>query len=501
VDFTDQSTSDTIGGMRRIQRFSAHRVAALVEPTLRRADGPVYERLAHGLRQALVDGRLPSGTRLPSERELMDRLGLSRTTVTRAYAQLRDQGYLMTRRGSGSLIVLPQVPGGRVDHLLTPSALDGDALDLTCTAQPAPSGTHDAFRRAVEELPRYLPGTGYYPSGVMLLRERIAEGYLARGLPTDPDQIIVTPGALGGLSVALGAVVGRGDGVLVESPTYANAIAAIEGTGGRLIAHPIDHLTSDWDVPGLEGSLPGHRVRAAYLIPDFHNPTGALMSPAQRDEIGAVLQSRAVTPIVDESLVDLAIDDAVLPMPPPFARSARSTITIGSASKLLWGGLRIGWVRAPRPLVAQVATSRLRQDLGAPVLEQLVTAYLLERRDEIVAERRAQLRGSRDALLAGLAHHLPTWRVRAPQGGMALWCALPEQGSTALVVAAQRYGVALAAGPNFAPRGGLDGWVRLPYSLSPEQMVLVTERLALAWDDVTSGRVSAEAATDRRIIA
>ncbi|WP_226963807.1 PLP-dependent aminotransferase family protein [Nostocoides sp. F2B08] len=487
--------------MRRIQRFGAHRLATLVEPMIGRGDGPVYDRLAHALRQALVDGRLPSGTRLPSERELTDRLGLSRTTVTRAYGQLRDQGYVMTRRGSGSVIVLPQVPGGRVDHLLTPSALEGDSLDLTCTAQPAPTGTGEAFRRAVEELPRYLPGTGYYPSGLAILRERIAEAYASRGLPTDPDQIIVTPGALGGLSVSLGAVVGRGDGVLVESPTYANAIAAIEGAGGRLLAHPIDHLTSDWDVPGLGGVLAGHRVRAAYLIPDFHNPTGALMSSGQRGEVAAVLRSRGVTPIVDESLVDLAIDDDVLPMPAPFARSAPSAVTVGSASKLLWGGLRIGWVRAPRALVAQVATSRLRQDLGAPVLEQLATAYLLERRDEIVAERRAQLRSSRDALLAGLATHLPTWRVRAPAGGMALWCALPEQGSTALVVAARRYGIALAAGPNFAPRGGLDGWVRLPYSLPAGQIELVPERLAQAWDDVTSGRVRAEAATDRRIIA
>ena len=107
----------------------------------------------------------------------------------------------------------------------------------------------------------------------------------------------------------------------------------------------------------------------------------------------------------------------------------------------------------------------------------------------------------RDALLAGLATHLPTWRVRVPAGGMALWCALPEQGSTALVLAARRYGIALAAGPNFAPRGGLDGWVRLPYSLPAGQVELVPERLAQAWDDVTSGRVRAQAATDRRIIA
>ena len=84
---------------------------------------------------------------------------------------------------------------------------------------------------------------------------------------------------------------------------------------------------------------------------------------------------------------------------------------------------------------------------------------------------------------------------------MALWCALPEVGSTALAVAARAHGVALAAGPNFAPQGGLDGWVRLPYVLGVEQLSLVPERLAAAWADVRSGRVRAAAATDRRIIA
>lgn len=469
------------------RHISASRVAELVGPALLRTEGPAYARLADALRHAIGDGRVPEGTRLPSERDLTGPVGLSRTTVTRAYAELREQGYLRTRRGSGSVVSVPDVPGGRVDHLLSPATLAGDAVDLTCTAQGAPRWLLEAYEQAVEDLRAYLPGTGYYPSGLPVLREHIARRYTDRGLPTDPDQVLVTAGALSGIATACGSLVRRRDAVLVESPTYANAIATLEGSGARLVPHPLDHLTQDWDLPGLTSAVRSSRARAAYLIPDFHNPTGALMSDEQRAEVAGVLRAAGTVAIVDESLVDLALDGQE--MPAPLARHLPTAVTVGSASKNLWGGLRIGWLRVPRARVEELATSRLRLDLGAPVVEQLVTAHLLERYEEVLAERRAHLRAGRDTLVAGLAEHLPDWGVRTPGGGMALWCALPQQGSTLLATAAREHGLVLAAGPNFAPAGGLDGWLRLPYSLPAEQLALVPERLAAAWEDVVRGRV------------
>lgn len=472
---------------------SASRVAALLAPALdRELGGPAYARLADALRQMIGDGRLPQGTRLPSERDLTGPVGLSRTTVTRAYAELREQGYLRTRRGSGSVVQLPEVPGGRVDHLLSPSSLDGDLLDLTCTAQGAPTGLAEAYQGALADLPAYLPGTGYYPSGVPALRERIAARFTARGLPTDPEQVLVTAGALAGVATACGVLLRRRDAVVVENPTYPNVVATLEGAGARVAAHPIDHLREDWDLTGLAEVVRTSGARTAYLIPDFHNPTGALMSELQRGQVAQVLRSAGVTPIIDESLVDLDLEDG--PLPTPLARRLPGAVTVGSASKTLWGGLRIGWLRVPRARTEEFGTSRLRLDLGAPVLEQLATAHLLDRYDELLAERRAQLRAGRDVLVAGLAEHLPGWRVRVPRGGMALWCALPVPGSTALAVAARAHGVVLAAGPNFAPTGGLDGWVRLPYALPADQLARVPALLAAAWDDVVSGRVRGAAA-------
>lgn len=480
---------------------SAARVASLVGPLTTRGDGPAYARLADALRQLIGDGRIPQGTRLPSERDLTGPVGLSRTTVTRAYAELRDQGYLVTRRGSGSVARVPDVPGGRVDHLLAPSNQDGDdaVLDLTCTAQGAPTGLTEAYERALADLPAYLPGTGYYPSGLPALRERVAARFTERGLPTDPDQVLITAGALAAVATASGPLFGRRAPVLVESPTYPNVVAALLGAGARLVPHPLDHLTQDWDVPGLAAAVRASGARAAYLIPDFHNPTGALMSEAQRAEVGAVLRGAGVVAVVDESLVDLPLEGQQ--MPRPLGRHLPSAVTVGSASKTLWGGLRVGWLRAPRGRVGEFASSRLRLDLGAPVMEQLVVTHLLSRYDEVLAERRASLRAGRDALVAGLAHHLPEWRVRVPAGGMALWCALPTQGSTDLVVASRAHGVLLAPGPTFAPTGGMDGWVRLPYSLPAHQLARVPGRLAAAWEDVLRGRVRRGPERERRIIA
>ncbi|SOC52647.1 transcriptional regulator, GntR family [Ornithinimicrobium cerasi] len=494
-----QSTSHHPGGMPRL--VTATRVASLVGPLVDRGDAPAYSRLADALRQVIADGRIPQGTRLPSERDLTGPVGLSRTTVTRAYAELREQGYVLTRRGSGSVARVPDVPGGRVDHLLAPSSLgdDGRVLDLTCTAQGAPSGLVEAYQRALEQLPTYLQGTGYYPSGLPALRERIAARFTARGLPTDADQVLVTAGALAAVATACGPLVGRRAPVLVESPTYPNVVAALQGAGARLVAHPLDHLTQDWDVPGLAAAVRASGARAAYLIPDFHNPTGALMDDGQRAEVARVLRGAGVVAVIDESLVDLSLEGQE--MPGPLGAHLPTAVTVGSASKSLWGGLRVGWLRAPRGRVDEFASSRLRLDLGAPVMEQLVVTHLLDRYDEILAERRAHLREGRDALVAGLSRHLPDWRVRVPAGGMALWCALPSPGSTALAVAARSHGVVLAAGPAFAPAGGMDGWVRLPYSLPADQLAGVPERLAAAWDDVVRGRVRPGLAGARRIIA
>ncbi len=460
---------------------------------------PLYAALADRIRGAVTDGRLPAGARLPSERELMVAMALSRSTVTRAYQELRDQGYLRTRQGSGSVLHLPVVPGGRVDHLLTPAgsnpdAVDPDVIDLTTTASAAGPWLMEAYAEAVADCAAYLPGVGYYPTGLPVLRELVAGRFTERGLPTSADQILITSGALSSTAIAAQALGLRGSQVVIESPTYPNAIATFKGLGARLVTHPIDHEApgAQWDGPGLDILLRQVNARSAYLVPDFHNPTGALMDATQRERIGALLAARGVVPIIDETPVELACDDTQ--MPPPLAACVPDSITVGGVSKTFWGGLRIGWIRMPSARVRAMATSRLRLDLGSPVVEQLAVAALLRRRAEIVPQRRVAFTSGRDLLLAGVAEHLPSWRVHRPAGGLSLWCRLPVERSTALVAAAAQHQLMLVAGPNFAPGGGLDQWMRLPFVLPSDRLTEALPRLVKAWD----GALGSDPASMRR---
>ncbi len=453
---------------------SASRVATLLGPFDR---SPAYRGLAEGLRVLITDGRVPVGVRLPSERELTDALAVSRTTVTRAYAELRDHGFLVSRQGSGSIASLPASRGHRGDHLLPPGDLPEDKIDLTCAAPVPGPGVLGAYERAVTDLPAYLGGTGYYPSGLPILREAVAASYAARGLPTTPEQVLVVPGALAGVAIAARALLGTGDRAVTESPTYPNAIATLTHSGARVIG--VDVPRNHADTEALTTTLRQVVPRVAYLIPDFHNPTGTLMGDEGRADVADALSRTRTTAIIDESMIALALDGQQ--MPRPFASYLQDTVSVGSLSKPFWGGLRIGWIRVPTDRMDAFFKARLSLDLGAPLLEQLVATDLLRDGGDLLEHRREQLRASRDAALAAVAQHLPDWRVGRPTGGLNLWCELPEAMSSALVARAERHDVLLAAGPSFAPEGGLDRFLRIPYTQPAHVLTDAIDRLADAW--------------------
>ncbi len=150
----------------------------------------------------------------------------------------------------------------------------------------------------------------------------------------------------------------------------------------------------------------------------------------------------------------------------------------------------MGGIRAPQPRMAEVIAARLSLDLGAPVLEQLALVHLMARRDEVFRVRREQLADSRAALVSALATQLPSWRFRVPAGGLSLWCELPRPVSTALTTAARERGLQLAPGPLFAPEGGLERYLRLPFTQSPETMTEAVRRLAAAWAEIPPGHRS-----------
>ncbi|NYG56458.1 PLP-dependent aminotransferase family protein [Nocardioides perillae] len=464
--------------------MSATRVATLVAGFDR---SPAYAGLAAAVRLAVGDGRIAVGTRLPSERELTAALGVSRTTVTRAYAALCEEGWAEARRGAGTFT---RVPGGRArafDRALVPRPGDEDAVDLNCAAPSAPPGLAEAHAAAAADLPAYLGGHGYFPAGLPVLQQAVAAAYDQQGLPTDPGQVLVTAGALSATAIVAHGLLGAGDRALVETPVYPNAVQAFRHAGARVLGAPVD--PDGWDLDVVAAALRQAAPRTAYLIPDFQNPTGLLMDDAQREEYAAALRRTRTVAVVDEAHRALVLDDDLerAGMPAPFAVHSPDAITLGSASKSHWGGLRLGWVRAPRDLVDRLTRARLGVDLGAPVLEQLVLARLLGDDHEVAVEHRRRLRRQRDALVAAVARELPSWRTRVPQGGLALWCELPEPVATALAAEADQRGVVVAPGPTFAVEGGLGRFVRLPWTRPEAELELAVRRLAEAWARVAGG--------------
>lgn len=438
---------------------------------------PRYEDLASRIRMLLIDGRLATGTRLPSERTLADALGLSRTTVAAAYARLRDAGFVAARRGSGHVTT---VSAAQPSTMVNTPAPEG-VLSLTFAAASAPSEVGAAFGRAGERIGSLLGGPGYLPEGLPELRERIADRYTVRGLPTRPDQIVIASGAVGAFNVVLRALLSTGDRVVCESPTYPGAVDAVERAGGRLVPYPLPE--HGWDADRLEVLLRQSAPRLAYLIPDYHNPTGRLIPAAERRSVADLLHRYGVVPVIDESTAELRLDGSA---EVPFAAYAAEAITIGSASKAFWGGLRIGWIRAPRDLVRSLIEQRAVLDLASPAFEQLVASEILADPEPLLARQRLRLAEQRDILLSELATRFPDWRVTPPPGGLVLWAELPTETSTRLVMAAERHGVLLAPGPRFFVGGGGERYLRLPYTQPPQVAAEAIERLAAAWADQVS---------------
>jgi DNA-binding transcriptional MocR family regulator len=443
---------------------------------------PDYAALAGAVRGLIADGRLALGVRIPAERELAESLGVSRTTVSAAYRALRETGHLTSRRGAGSWTTLPAGHRGATSGLWA-AGDDREMMDLGVAASRAPVELVPAARAAADDLPRYLGSAGYHPAGLIELREAVAAGYTARGVATSPEQILITAGTQQALDLVVRLSVPAGSPVLVEAPTYPNALAALSARRARINTHGIDPAAG-WDGEMLLGALRQTRPRLTYVIPEFHNPTGHLMPTDLRERLAAAAHTAGTELVVDESFVDLALDGG--DMPPPVALFDRHSrvVSIGGMSKAYWGGLRIGWVRASAPLVQRLAAIRVGVDLASPVLEQLVAVRLLEQAPKIVAARRAQLRPRRDALVAALHEQLPEWTFTVPAGGVMLWAELDGPISSALTRAAEDVGVRLAPGPRFGLDGTMERFLRLPFTLPPDDLIEAVRRIASVRHDL-----------------
>ncbi|MFI6005486.1 PLP-dependent aminotransferase family protein [Streptomyces sp. NPDC051366] len=334
---------------------------------------------------------------------------------------------------------------------------------------------HAAFATALEQLPRHFERHGYDRYGTAELRGAVADWYRRRGLPTAPDHIMITNGAQHALGLLARTLLSPRDRVLIDHPTYPHAIRTFTEARARLL--PVALVSSGWDTAQLDAAA--RAAQLAYLIPDFHNPTGMCMSPRVRRQLRL-----ACPTVIDETMTDLALDG---PKPEPFAIHMPTAVSVGSVSKSIWGGLRIGWIRAVPSLLERLAQARPTMDLGTPVVEQLATAVLLNERQAERSDALRQLRSQRDALSRALTEYLPDVQAALPAGGVTLWAAFPEPISSRLAAIAPDYGVTIAAGPRFGIGGAFERHIRLPYTLPSSQLAEAIRRLAQAQLALTRG--------------
>ncbi|MFE6756235.1 PLP-dependent aminotransferase family protein [Streptomyces sp. NPDC057684] len=314
---------------------------------------------------------------------------------------------------------------------------------------PAPElfdteGVSEAFRAVLDEQPK--TALQYSTTeGDPGLRTAVAARLGARGLPTAPDDLVITTGSQQGLSLLASALIEPGDVVLVENPCYLAALQVFGFAGARVVPVP--------DLTDLDDIVRRERPKFFYTVPNFQNPTGRTMSDAQRASVAEVASRRGMWIVEDDPYGELRYEGQATGWIASYPGAEDRTVLMGSFSKVMAPGLRIGWLRAPAELLRACAVAKQAADLHTPTVTQLAAArYLADRDlDAHIATVREAYGERRDAMLAALADALPDGAEWSrPQGGMFLWARLPQGAdATALLRTAISHDVAYVPGAPF----------------------------------------------------
>jgi DNA-binding transcriptional MocR family regulator len=456
------------------------------------ADGPLFRRLADGLRRLADEGYLADGSHLPPERQLATALAVSRNTVTAAYALLRTDGWIEARQGSATRIATARTSEAAVHRADSVMAnllrdLGTTTIDLTVAAPAAAPmvarSIADPSSLMVD--PSVLTqGHGYYAAGHPRLRMAVAALLSSQGLPTRPEEILITNGAQQALSLLMGELTRPGTGLAVEEVAYPGVIDLAMRSGAHIHLLPVG--SDGADVDALQAACRRDRVNVAIVAPDFQNPTGALMSAETRRRLTRVAQEEDVVLIDDRTHSGL---DHGMAAPSPLASfdDQSRVVTVGGMSKLYWGGLRLGWIRARSSLINRLVEHKAGSDLGTSAPIQVIAAELLHHHHESTRIwRNEQLRASLAALESALATSMPKAKWDTPPGGPILWIRLPGTDAVEFSHRALRDGVAVIAGPLLCSRPGrATDRIRIPFYAEPAVLTEAVRRLARCWAQMT----------------
>ncbi|ATJ82354.1 transcriptional regulator, GntR family domain [Halomonas beimenensis] len=382
--------------------------------------GPRYRRIAEHMAEAIRRGELAPGEKLPPQRQLADRLGVTVGTITRAYTEAQRQGWVESRVGSGTYVRLPEDEDATVFRAGVP--VEDGVIDMSMALPPPhplrPQGLQRALRTIAESPLALQAATDYQPeAGTPAQRARIAAWQGELGLPDDPDRLLITQGGQHGIHLALRTLAQPGELVAGDALTYPGFICAAQQAHLRLAAVPMDE--AGLDVDALARLCARHPPRVLYLTPDLNNPTGARLSEARRERLAALAREHDIW----------LVEDAVQYLPrerrgtPLVELAPERTLHLFSTSKVLAGGLRIGTLTAPERLQERLCSALRSQSWMAPPLmveaacrwmEDPASRELLAWQVEEIAARRARA-----------LERLAAFGAQSGEGSSLIWLPLP----------------------------------------------------------------------------
>ncbi|HEY8153123.1 MAG TPA: PLP-dependent aminotransferase family protein [Myxococcota bacterium] len=468
---------------------------------------PLYRQLEAHLRGLIEARRLLPGERLPASRELAASLALSRNTVNQAYQALVDGGWLRSYVGRGTFVAR----GGAGAPRVAPAAGRGLAWSgLFARRARALAPARGLLAASGPDAPRFdfrpglvdtgnLPGPALRrafslalgkglralaeerdPRGHRPLREAIARSLVARGIACGADDVLVTSGAQQAIDLVARVLVDPGDTVVMEQPGYFGAALAFAACEAHLLGVPVDAEGLRTDE--LARILRARRVKLLYTTPAVQSPTGVSLSEPRRRHL-LELADEYQLPLLEDDY-DSELRSGGPPVPAlKTADSAGRAIYVGTFSKALFPGLRVGYLVAAPPLLTQLAITRAAADLGGDVVTQAALAELLASGglERHVRRVRKALAARREALLAALAEQMPEGtRVAPPAGGSTLWLTLPEAADPEAVHAGARAaGIAYTPGRFFTIDGSAATSLCLGFSrLAPSEIEPAVAQLA-----------------------
>jgi DNA-binding transcriptional MocR family regulator len=483
---------------------------------------PVYDQLAGYLRGLVEAGRLLPGEKLPGSRELAAQLGLSRNTVNHAYQALCDAGVVTARVGQGTFVAARSggpralrggdsrpVRGLVWEGLLSEQArrLEGARRSVAVPRGREPRFDFRGGRIAADALPQRELRRAWSrvvgerlaqianpsdPSGWPPLREEIALGLVSRGIACEPEDVLVLSGAQQALDLVARALLDPGDAVALEDPGYFGAAWAFRGCGAQLVGVAVDGEGLRTDA--LARVLRSRRAKLVYTTPSAQFPTGAVLSEARREALLDLADEHHVPVFEDDYDSELRYGGPPLPALKTRDPAGR-VIYVGTFSKALFPGLRLGYVVAARPLLARLVLAKGLADFGSDAVAQAVVAELLASGvlERHVRRLRKLNSARRAAMLAALEATMPEGvRWSEPRGGHTVWVTLPESvDPEALSVSAAEDGIAYFRGPAYS----LDERGRRCLALAfvnhePEAIAEGVERLALCVRRVRGGKAA-----------